>query len=185
MILRQTECLVFCLSTGETLPLWPDMISVQLTGETAEVIEPEIIRESVAAVFHYFKHELGRRSVTAREFSEALKKALRHVHLAGTSPRTLACTPPTFECDLQRLAQQSDKVFELLFFPRLRHEMSRQLRQRVRVVHFYGLRGCVKQLAGARRWGARCQTLRDQIVAYLRACICTDNEGQDCALVVE
>jgi hypothetical protein len=184
-MLLQPEGLLFHLSTGESVPLWPDMISVQLSGEAAGAIDPEAVRESVAAVFHYFKHELGRHSVSVGEFSRALKKALCRVGLASALTEALACAPPAFECDLRRLAQQSDKGFELLFFPRLRDEMNKQLRQPVRVIRFHGLRGCVKQLAGARRWGAHCRTLRDQIVAYLRACICTDNEGKDCTLVVE
>jgi hypothetical protein len=52
-------------------------------------------------------------------------------------------------------------------------------------VRFRGLRGCVKQLAGVRRWSPRCEHLQDQIVAYLRGCLTAETEQNQCALVVE
>jgi hypothetical protein len=52
-------------------------------------------------------------------------------------------------------------------------------------VRFRGLRGCVKQLAGARRWSHRCERLQDQIVEYLRGCLTAEPEQNECALVVE
>jgi hypothetical protein len=53
------------------------------------------------------------------------------------------------------------------------------------MVRFRGLRGCVKQLAGARRWGPRCRTLEGEIVAYLRECLSAEPGPLDCALWVE
>jgi hypothetical protein len=185
MMLLQLERLLFCLSTGESVLLSPDMISVQISGESAPIIPPEMVKECVIAVFHYFKHELDRHSVSVAEFSGALERVLRRFGLEGIQPDALGCVAPAFESDLRRLAQESGRDFELLFFSRLRDELNKQLRRPVRAVRFHGLRGCVKQLAGAQRWSQRCQTLRDQIVAYLRACICSDNKGKDCTLVVE
>jgi hypothetical protein len=52
-------------------------------------------------------------------------------------------------------------------------------------VRFSGLRGCVKHLAGARRWSPRCQGLHDQIVAYLRECLGAEARATECSLVVE
>jgi len=60
-----------------------------------------------------------------------------------------------------------------------------QLRQSPQLVRFRGLRGCVKHLAGARRWSARCENLQDQIVEYLRQCLTAEPEQTHCALVVE
>ena len=60
-----------------------------------------------------------------------------------------------------------------------------QLRQSPRVVRFRGLRGCVKHLAGARRWSPRCENLQDQIVGYLRECLSNESRETECRLVVE
>ena len=185
MILLHADCLLFRLPTGESVPMCPEMISVQPSSDTAAVIDSEMVKESVAAVFHYFKHELGCQSVSVDDFAAALEKVFRSFGLADLRSGSLDWVPPVFEPDLRRLAQESGIGSELFFFPRLRAEMQKQLRQAAPVVRFHGLRGCVKQLAGARRWSARCQNLRDQIVAYLRACVCTDSAGTDCTLVVE
>ena len=48
-----------------------------------------------------------------------------------------------------------------------------------------GLRGCVKQLTGARRWSARCQSLHDHIIDFLRRCLSADAQQQECALMVD
>jgi hypothetical protein len=53
------------------------------------------------------------------------------------------------------------------------------------VLRFYGLRGCVKQLAGARRWSSRCDQIEEQIVEYLRRCLTAEPQKTECALVVE
>jgi hypothetical protein len=74
---------------------------------------------------------------------------------------------------------------ELFFFPKLRDELRQQLRQSPRVLRFRGLRGCVKQLAGARRWSARCEKMQEQVVEYLRGCLTAEPEKSECALVVE
>jgi hypothetical protein len=50
---------------------------------------------------------------------------------------------------------------------------------------FQGLRKCVKQLAGARRWNNRCRSLHDQIVEFLRSAMFQENSGANCALVVK
>ena len=63
--------------------------------------------------------------------------------------------------------------------------MRQQLQQSPRVLRFRGLRGCVKQLAGARRWSHRCQTLHNRIVEYLRECLSAEARQGGCALVVE
>ena len=67
----------------------------------------------------------------------------------------------------------------LFFFPRLRAELQRHLQQTPRMVRFRGLRGCVKQLTGARRWSRRCETLEREIVAYLRECLSAESGQVD------
>jgi len=185
VILLHADCLLFRLPSGESVPMCPEMITIQPSSDTAAVIDSEMVQESVAAVFHYFKHEVGCQSVSMDEFTAALEKVFRGFGFAGLRSKTLDWASAAFEPDLRRLAQESGVGSELFFFPRLRTEMQKQLRQPAQVVRFHGLRGCVKQLAGARHWGQRCQTLRDQIVAYLRACASSDTAGKDCTLIVE
>ena len=89
--------------------------------------------------------------------------------------------PPT----CARSPAESAREPRLLFYPRLRDELRWLLRQSPRVLRFRGLRGCAKQLAGARRWSARCEKTQEQIVEYLRSCLTAEPEQNNCALMVE
>jgi hypothetical protein len=190
MIALRTDCLVFQLNNGESVPCSPDMIAVEIVGESDLMLEPEMLRHAAASVFDYFKCELARESVTIGEFSLALEKALHdlgytiHTHSADDLPGQVS------QADLGLLASETGGSLELLFFPRLRDELRVRLRNSPRVVRFHGLRGCVKTLAGTRRWTHRCELLQDQIVEYLRGCLTAetahgDAPQNDCALVVE
>lgn len=182
MIALHTDCLLFQLANGESVPCSPGMIAVEIVGGGDSPLEPELLQHAAASVFHYFKIELERESVTVGEFSLALEKVLHHlgytIHAGGPDSEI-------HDTDLARLLCEADDGLELFFFPRLRDELRGQLRRSPRVVRFRGLRGCVKQMAGARRWSSRCEQLQDQIVEFLRRCMTSEVEKPGCALVVE
>jgi len=185
MIALRSDCLLFQLTSGESVPCSAEMVTVEIVGEPHNLLDPEMLRHAAASVFHYFKVELDRESVTIGEFSRALEKVLSHlgytIHAGGPGGQAGDIN----EADLLRLVREAGDSRELFFFPRLRDELRVQLRQSPRVVRFRGLRGCVKQLAGVRRWSPRCEHLQDQIVAYLRGCLTAETEQNQCALVVE
>ena len=185
MIALLSDCLLFELTNGESVPCSPEMISVELVGNANGWLDPEVLRHAAASVFHYFKNELCRESVTVGEFAGALEKALRNLGFIIRAGAVESCSPEVIEADLGLMARESGGGFELFFFPRLRDELRAQLRHSPRVLRFRGLRGCVKQLAGARRWSMRCEKMRDHIVEYLRQCLTAEPEPTDCALVVE
>jgi hypothetical protein len=186
MIALQSACLIFQLTNGESIPCSAEMISIEIVGNTDgyELIDPKLLRHATASVFHYFKTELDRESVTIGEFSQALEKALHGLGLT-IFPEKPTAPPDAIEADLAQLAQESADNLELLFFPRLRDTLRTQLSHAPRVLRFYGLRGCVKQLAGARRWSSRCDQIEEQIVEYLRRCLTAEPQKTECALVVE
>jgi hypothetical protein len=173
------------MATGESIPYSPDMVSVELGGDTAELFDSEFVRHAANAVFHYFKHELGRQTVSLGEFAGALEKVLCGFAATARLSTATNSRPHVMEFDLCRLADESGPGRELFFFPRLRAELQRHLQQSPRVLRFRGLRGCVKHLAGARRWSLRCQSLEGEIVAYLRQCLSTESGLEEIALVVE
>jgi hypothetical protein len=178
MIALRHDCLYFQLNNGESIPCSPEMISVEIAGEAEGFLDREILKHAAASVFHYFKVELERESVTIGEFSRALEKVLGHLGY------TIHPGEPD-SADLIQLLREAGDSRELVFFPRLRDEIRGRLRQSPRIVRFRGLRGCVKQLAGVQRWSHRCEELQDQIVDYLRECFSAEPEQKNCALVVE
>ena len=70
------------------------------------------------------------------------------------------------------------------FFENLRKTTIEQLESSPDQIQFSGLRGCVKQLLGARRWSSRCEAMSDQIVAFIRSCFASYANDSSCALVV-
>ena len=183
MIALHSDCLLFQLNNGESIPCSAQMISVEIVGGTGHELDPDLLKHAAASVFHYFKIELDRETVTIGEFSLALEKVL--CHLGYTIHAGEAGDPNVSQTDLSLLARDSGDNLELFFFPRLRNELRLRLRQSPRVLHFRGLRGCVKRLAGARRWSRRCEQIEDQIVDFLRGCLTAEPEQNKCALVVE
>ena len=77
MITLAADCLVFELPTGESIPYSADMVWAELAGDASEPFDSEFVSHATKAVFHYFKHELGRQTVSVREFTAALEKVLR------------------------------------------------------------------------------------------------------------
>lgn len=181
MILLASGCLFFELPSGESIPFSAEMIAVEVMGDSLGKLDPEVVRHAASSVFHYFRSDLARQTVTVGEFAEALEKVLR-----GLGFQVQSAEPErSLVADLHRLAHESGDARELSFFPRLRAELRTQLRHSPRAVRFSGLRSCVKHLAGARRWSPRCQDLHDQIVGYLRECLGAEAREVDCTLVVE
>ena len=154
-------------------------------GESASGFNPELVKQAAASVFHYFKHDLGCKSITMAEFAGALEKVLRGFGLAVSSPEVKPATAPTAVADLRLLARECGSAHELFFFPRLREQIRSQLRKSPRLVRFRGLRGCVKQLTGARRWSPRCEKLHGQILEYLRVCLSCEMTDGECRLMVD
>ena len=185
MITLASDCLLFELASGESVPYSADMVSVELEDDTAELFDEEFVRHAANAVFHYFKHELGRQTVSVGEFAEALEKLLRGFAATARQSNNPDLRPRVLESDLHGLARELGEGCELLFFARLRAELQQHLQQAPRVLRFRGLRGCVKQLTGARRWGLRCQELEGEIVAYLRQCLRATSAPDEFSLMVE
>jgi len=52
-------------------------VTVELIGEAAAELDPELIRMAARAVLHYFKVEMGKTAVSVGEFSRALAAVLR------------------------------------------------------------------------------------------------------------
>ena len=183
MIALHSECLIFQFNNGESVPCSPGMICVEVVGQSEHAPDAEMLRHAAASVFHYFKFELHRETVTIGEFSLALEKVLQHlgytIHTGANAAEEVS------KADLGCLAREAGDSLELFFFPRLRDELQHRLSKSPRVLHFHGLRGCAKQLARARRWSPRCEVIRDRIVEFLRECMNHEPEKSGCALVVE
>jgi hypothetical protein len=183
MIALASDCLLFETPGGESVPFSAEMVSIELMGDSSKLLDADFVRQASKAVFHYFRNELGRDTVTVAEFASALEKVLRSFGYRVNSDGE--DEPQVVDSDLRRLAKESAGGCELFFFPRLRDELRQQLKQEPRMVRFHGLRSCVKQLTGARRWSGRCQTLQEKILQFLRECVSAETPHLECSLLVD
>lgn len=186
MIQLRPDCLIVNTADGQHIPCSAEQITVELMGDAVQIIDPEIIRHAAAAVLHYFKVELHRDHVSVAEFSGALEKVLRSFGFNVSHEEDAPATPPgkVAESDLRELARESGKGCELFFFQRLRANLVAELEAAPDLLRFRGLKGCVKQLVGVRRWTARCQSLSDHIVEFLRRTLSAEHKDRNCALLV-
>ena len=187
MIALESAYLIFQMINGENLVCSADMISVEIVGnhDGLATLDSRTLRHASASVFHYFKKELGRESVTVGEFAQALEKALQGLGISIFAEKPTHSSPGgTLEANLAHLAGDGTAGMELFFFPKLRNELRAQLLHAPKLLRFYGLKGCVKQLAGARRWSHRCDQMEDRILDFMRQCIRTENQGE-CTMVVK
>ena len=185
MIWLGSEYLMFQMPSGESVAFSSEAIAVEIVDETEGELDANMVKQAANAVYHYFKHELGRQTVTVSEFAAAMEKALEGFEISIVSTQTQRTGSSTVaEADLGRIARRAGRAFELEFFPRLRDELKQQLLTSPNVVRFTGLRNCVKELTGARRWSRRCTAMEDQIVGYVRECLTTDAADAKCMLVV-
>jgi hypothetical protein len=184
MIQLHHDYLLLETSNGETIPCSAELVAVELVGKSAPAQDLEVVKQAAAAVLYYFKHDLGRDSVSIGDFSVALSRVLTSFGVK-ISEDDSADAGPEEVSDLRQLACDSGKGFELAFFPHLREELRKKLSGSPPVLKFQGLRGCVKQLLGAKRWNHRCQELNDQIVVYLRECLSSEEPSISCGLVVK
>ena len=181
MIQLHPDYLIFRTSQGELIPCSAESVTIELIGDASSFLDPDTVREAAAAVVHYFKYDLNQHTVSVAEFSDALERALRCFGF-DVSTSAFENGRPT-GMDLREIAATAEH-FELFFFKRLRDEFDRQARQSNDVLCFWGLRGCVKRVLGARRWGRRCERFSDQIVDFLRECLSISRSSPGRSLVV-
>lgn len=160
-------------------------VLIDLVAEGDLAITSELLQNAAAAVLHYFLVEKGLKTVPLNQFADAMILVLRGfgfgVCREGDTPDKMRVT----EANLELMVQDCGGALELAFFPRLRQELSEHLRTAPQMIRFTGLRPCVMQLAGSRRWGRRCQALSDRIVDYVRDCLGRAPEAAGCALVIK
>ena len=55
MIQLHSDCLVFKSETGQAIPCSAELVTIELIGEAARLLDPDLLQHAAAAVLHYFK----------------------------------------------------------------------------------------------------------------------------------
>jgi hypothetical protein len=126
------------------------------------------LAESVAAAVHMYT--VNSRSDGIIESGEIVEVVAQVLATLGYKTVSEAYGGGTdhVAIDLDELTRRMDAAFELEFFQRLDRALGAAASQRFLVMEVNGLRACVMQLRGGRRWSEGCRRLAEEIVAHVR-----------------
>lgn len=159
------------LEDGKALPYSVELLTVEMLGEKASWMDPEILQNICEAVMLYLRDELGKGSVPFHEFAHVLEEVMRGFGFEVSAPKAPQPTQPVRKTDLSDWLGRQELGFDLMLYQRLREELSERLLEEPNgVLWIHGTHNCVKAHLGARRWSRKCQQLHDQLVAFIREC---------------
>lgn len=126
------------------------------------------LAESIAAAVHLFACEnKDDRTVTAREVSDIVASLLSMLSFNDIA-RAYSGRQQHAEIWLDEVVARAGGGFELSFYRQLDAALGVASHREMETLRVLGLRGCVMQLRGDRRWSAGCRRLADEIVGYVR-----------------
>ena len=80
----------------------------------------------------------------------------------------LDSSPPPQRLSLDDLAAEAGNGFELQFFAILRRFLESCARHGIREIRLSGIKSCVRSLRNARKWRPDCESLEQEIIAFVR-----------------
>ncbi len=126
------------------------------------------LAESIAAAVHAFAIKSRREQmIPSKEIAELVATVLATLGYDWIS-EAYAGTRNRVAIHLNELVWRATAGFELEFFQQLDHALSAAANRRLVAMRIDGLRACVMQLRGARRWTAECRRLAEDIVEHVR-----------------
>jgi len=126
------------------------------------------LAESIAAAVHAFAVKSRSEPVMpSEEISEVVGAVLASLGYDWIS-EAYAAGADRVAIHLNELAWRTNAGFELEFFQQLDHALGAASNHRLVAMRLDGLRACVMQLRGTRRWTAGCRQLAEDIVEHVR-----------------
>jgi hypothetical protein len=126
------------------------------------------LAESIAAAVHTFAVKSRRDPIiSSQEIAELVTTVLATLGYDWIS-EAYAGDTARVAIHLNELVWRASAGFELVFFQQLDRALSAAANGRLVTMRIDGLRACVMQLRGARRWTADCRRLAEEIVEHVR-----------------
>jgi len=126
------------------------------------------LAESIAAAVHmYTVHSRSDGIIESSEIVEIVAEVLATLGYKKVS-EAYGLGMDRIAIDLHELTGRTDAALELEFFQRLDHALGAAASPQFLVMEVNGLRACVMQLRGVRRWSPGCRRLAEEIVEHVR-----------------
>jgi len=155
------------------LPLSEDWLveSLSLSSRAAGHDRWDLSQHVARAIVSYLEEEYCASTITPTQVNQMLSQSVEKIGFGDIAAKT-SLISPRLAISLAEIADSAP--YELLFYPRLREKLDDIVAMEVRGLVCGDLRPCVKILDQAPRWRQTCDTLSEQIVAYIRTYMTTD-----------
>ena len=136
----------------------------------------------VGSVSAYLSLRFSGSIVTLEQLHIAIRSALETIGYAEVAPH-LELGAPGAALSLEGLAREVGSGYELLFFRLLDRRLQAYLARGTTFFELVDLAPCVKLLQARKVWTRQCETLRDEIVAFVRNRIATREIGGESVVI--
>lgn len=139
------------------------------------------ITESIA---FYLRLRNDETFVAIKQLAQTVQYVLKVIGYKEIGPH-FSPTPPPVSISLFELAIAAGDAYELAFFEALGRQLELLRETRVDAVRFVALQPAVKHLRGTRVWTRACDSLRSEIVSFVREKLtnCQTWPNLNCSLV--
>ena len=86
--------------------------------------------------------------------------------------------PPPISLSLLEVAEAAGAGYELAFFDGLEKRVAALVSTGADSLQLYGLHACVKHLRGAKAWTRACDTLREEVICFVREKLAANSDLQ-------
>ncbi len=106
-------------------------------------------------------------TVSVSRLSAAVRNVLQVIGYAEVAGHFVPDAPPA-KLSLDEVAQEAGSGYELAFFEILGRRLQELLTPQTSHLELWGLERCVKRLRSKKIWSRDCDSLREEIVTYVR-----------------
>ena len=135
----------------------------------------EHVTESIAT---YLRLRFEDNVVALPRLAKAVQSILQVIGYAEVASHFEA-SPPPVKISLVEIARDAGSGYELAFFEILGRSLQAMLTANATRFELFGLERCVKQLRSKKIWGRDCDSLRAEIVTFVREQIGLNNAGPE------
>ncbi len=137
------------------------------------------------AVIEYLRERFPSATITIDQLYDKIERVLKFMGWKDIAAE-LEAKPPPLRISLVEIADLADR-YELEFFRLLKRRLGDLSITGSQQIQVYGLRPAVKRLRAAKRWSSHCDTLRSEIVHFVRDhyARCLQSESAESGLVLK
>ncbi len=109
------------------------------------------------------------------QLSQTVRYVLKVIGYKEIVPH-FAPSPPPISISLLEVAEEAGAGYELAFFDCLEKRIVALVSTGMDTLHLCGLQPCVKHLRGTKVWTRACDSLREEVVCFIREKLCSSPE---------